>query len=424
MRFKFLLAGVLSVVISTASFAQQYRVKHAADAYDSYLKLNRNTATFAEADKSLIEARESLDIAAANSKTADLPQTLALKAAIYATLAVRDTNKKNNVPFFNKADSAYKKGKELDTQGANKAIFDDAAVNLGQFKLNEGVKDFQAHNYGVAYKNFNYYKELFPTDTTALFYTGLAAQQNNDIPNAMANYEKLLPMQYSKNAYVYISMSNFYLNKGDTVNSLKMATEGVAKFPSDVDLRKREIEISLATGKSGEILSKVQAAIAADPKNKQLYYYAGLTYSSSGSAVHDELDKAKKAKKDAATLAALAAKKDDFYAKAADMYKKAIEIDPNYFEATLNLGSVLLSPAIDMHNAAGELPASKQKEYVAMQAKAKAQFEVAKPYVLKAVELNPKSSAALTNLRNYYVGVEDMAKVTETTQKIKALGGQ
>ncbi|HWZ34925.1 MAG TPA: hypothetical protein VNW51_02140, partial [Mucilaginibacter sp.] len=413
MRFKFLLAGLLGVVISTSAFAQMYRVKHAQEAYDKYTMLNKNKATFGEADNSLKEARESVDIAAANSKTASLAQTLGLKAAVYATFALRDTSKKNALPFFNKADSAYKKAKEADTKGEYKALLDEAALNLGQYKLNEGVTSFQAHSYDVAYKSFSYYKDLFPTDTTALFYTGLAAQQNNDVPNAMANYQKLLTMQYSKNPYVYYTMSNFYLAQKDTVNSLKMASEGVTKYPGDADLRKREIEISLITGKANEVLSKVQTAIAADPKNKQLYYYAGLTYSSSGSAVRDDLEKAKKAKKDAATIAALQAKKDDYYAKAADMYKKAIEIDPSYFEATLNLGTILLSPAIDMHNSAGDLPASKQKEYTALQAKATALFELAKPYVLKAAELNPNRDS-LTNLRNYYVGVGDMTNASET----------
>jgi len=53
-----------------------------------------------------------------------------------------------------------------------------------------------------------------------------------------------------------------------------------------------------------------------------------------------------------------------------------------------------------------------------MQAKAAAQFELAKPYVLKAAELSPKSKDALTNLRNYYVGVGDMTKASETTKKL------
>ncbi|GAA4090089.1 tetratricopeptide repeat protein [Mucilaginibacter panaciglaebae] len=420
MKLKFLLAGLLSVA-STATFAQKWRVNSAKEKYDDYLKLNTNKATYAEADKTLLDAKTLVDQSLTNKTSVAMPLTYAVRAAIYATLSMRDTVKAKTLPLFNTADSALVKAKEMDPNGENKTLIEDAAKNLSQYRLNEGVAEFAAKNYGAAYKDFNYYQTLFPKDSTALFYTGLAAAANNDYANALSSYQKLLPMQFSRNPIVYLSMSDIYLKQKDTVNSLKIASDGVARYPNNPDLRKREIEISLVTGKAEEILGKVEAAIAADPKNKQLYYYAGLTYSSSGSAVRDDLEKAKKDKKDAATIAALQAKKDGFYAKAVDMYKKALEIDPNYFEATLNLGTVLLSPAIDMHNDAGQLPPSKQKEYTALQAKAATQFELAKPYVLKAVELSPNNKDALGNLRNYYVGAGDMAKATETTQKINAL---
>lgn len=419
MRLKFLLAGLLSIA-STATFAQKWRVTSAKDKYDNYIKLSTNKATYEEADKNLIEAHTEIDQALNNDKSAAMPVTHAIRAAIYATLAMRDTVKSKTLPLFNTADEEFKKAKEMDPKGENKALLDDAAKNLAQYRLNEGVAAYSAKDYAEAYKNFNYYQTLFPTDTTALFYTALAATANNDYPNALSSYQKLLPVEFSKKPTVYMNMSNIYLAQKDTLNSLKFASEGVEKFPSDAELRRREIEISLIKGQAGQILDKVQAAIAADPKNKTLYYYAGLTYSATGSSVRDDLEKAKKAKKDAATIAALQTKKDDLYAKAADMYKKAIELDPKYFEATLNLGTLLLSPAIDMHNDAGDLPASKQKEYTALQAKATAQFEVAKPYVLKAVELQPTNKDALENLRNYYKGIGDMDKVTETTKKINA----
>jgi tetratricopeptide (TPR) repeat protein len=39
----------------------------------------------------------------------------------------------------------------------------------------------------------------------------------------------------------------------------------------------------------------------------------------------------------------LQALKVEAYVKAGEMYKKALEIDPNYFEANLNLGYVILT---------------------------------------------------------------------------------
>ena len=105
------------------------------------------------------------------------------------------------------------------------------------------------------------------------------------------------------------------------------------------------------------------------------------------------------------------------------MYKKAVEIDPNYFEANLNLGYVMVRPAIDIYNSANKLPANRQKEYDAEIARAAVQFEAAKPYLLKAVELNPKSTDALTNLLSYYRGRKDnanAAKIKAQIDEIKA----
>lgn len=420
MRLKFLLVGLLTVA-STATFAQKWKVTSAKEKYDNYLKLNTNKATYAEADKNLLEAQTEVNQSLTNKTSVAMPLTYAVRAAIYATLSMRDTVRAKTLPLFNTADSAYKKAKEMDTNGENKALLEDAARNLSQYQLNEGVKDYSAKDYAGAYKSFSYYKELFPTDTTALFYSGLAANANNDSANALANFSKLTTEQFSKNPAVFLTMSNIYLAQKDTVNALKIASQGVEKYPSNAELRKREIEISLVTGKSADVLNKVQGAITNDPKNKALYYYAGLTYSSSAATVNADLVKLKKTSKDQAAITALQTKRDDFLAKAVDMYKKALEIDPNYFEANLNLGSVLETPAIDMYNEANQLPPSKQKEYNAMLAKAAAQFDLAKPYLLKAVELDPKSRDALTNLKNYYIGVKDMAKVSETTKKINEL---
>lgn len=428
MKIKFLIAGLLGMA-STVAFAQKYEVTNAKETFDKYLMLNKVPATYNEADKNLRDARTSIDKAAANAKTAQLPQTYALKAAIYATFALRDSA---GVKLYADAEQALKKAQELDATGENKALISEAKTSLAQFQLNKGIKDFQGKNFDEAYKSFNNYQTLFPEDTTAIYYTGLAAVQAKNFPAALSNYNKLLPTKFSKREGIYLDMSTIALEQKDTVNALKYATEGVEKFPSNSDLRRREIEISLQTGKAQEVVGKIQSAIANDPKNKTLYYYAGLTYTSFGNSTGDAITKLKKTEganlKESTLppfltkLAPLQAKKDEYMAKAAEMYKKALEIDPDYYEANLNLGYALLSPAIDTYNYANNyLPASKQKEYTATIAKATTMFDAAKPYLLKAVELRPTSADALRNLKNYYLGTKNTAEANATQKKIDAL---
>jgi tetratricopeptide (TPR) repeat protein len=433
MRIKFLIAGLLGIA-STTAFAQKYELSNAKETYDKYVTLSKVKATYVEADKNLNAAKVSIDKAATNTKTTDLPQTYALKAAVYATYSMRDTVAAKTLPFFNTADEALKKAKDLDTKGENKALILDASNNLAQYQLNKGVADFKNKQFDLAYKDFDYFHQLFPEDTTALHYSGLAAVAAKNYPAAITAYTKLLPLKFSKMETIYLDLSSIYLTQKDTVNSLKLASDGVEKFPASSDLRRREIEISLQSGKAQQVLSKIQAAIANDPKNKTLYYYAGLTYTSFANNINEDILKLKKTDgKDlkesilppfVAKLNPLQAKKDDYLAKAVDMFKKALEIDPNYPEVNQNIGYALLAPAIDTYNFANNyLPPSKQKEYNITIAKATAMAEAAKPYLLKATELNPKSVDALRNLKNYYLVTKDMTNANDTQKKIEALLG-
>ena len=424
MKIKLLIAGLLAL-FSTATFAQKGELSNAQTEYNNYEVSSsaKIPALVAKANTSLDNAKTSIDKASTNPKTAELPQTYAVKGAIYSALAFRDSVPTTSAPLFATADEAVKKAKDLDTKGENKDWIEKANRNLANYKLTMGVKQYQNKEFDKAYTSFDYWRQTAPQDTNAIYYTAIAAA-NAGIkdpakynPLAIANYKLLTATKYSNNAKVYMDMSTLYLIGKDTVNALKAVGEGVSKFPTNNDLRKREIEIALQSGKQGDVLTKIQSAITNDPKNKTLYYYEGLTYSQ----IADEADAASAKAKDPASGSTAHQTALDNYTKAADMYKKAIEIDPNYFEANLNLGYVLVRPAIDAYNAANKLPANKQKEYDAAIAKAGAKFSVAKPYLLKAVELRPDSKDALTNLLSYYRGTKDNANAAKLKQQIDAL---
>ncbi|RYU92321.1 hypothetical protein EWM62_02475 [Mucilaginibacter terrigena] len=411
MKIKFLMVGILSL-ISATTFAQK-DVNTAQTEFEKYEGLRTQPAL---AIPSLNKAKEAIDKAVANAKTANLPKTYAVKANIYGSLAELDTVATTSLPLFTAAEEALKKAKELDTKGENKALIDNANISVGRYQLNKGVKEYQAGKYDLAYKSFDSYRTVMPEDTNAILYTGLAALNSKNYPATITNYNKLLTTKYSKVESVYGELATVYLANKDTTGALKTVTDGLVKYPNNVDLRRTEIEISLQQGKQKEVLDKILSAIANDPKNKDLYYYAGLVYSQVGDAAAQKIAKAT-----AASKAALQAEKDQNFQKAAEMYKKAIEIDANYFEANLNLGYVIISPAIDAYNAANKLPANQQKAYEAAMAKANAQFDLAKPYLLKAVELNPKSYDALNNLLTYYKGKKDTANITKLNAQINAL---
>jgi hypothetical protein len=420
MKIKLLMACLLGFVSAT-TFAQKGELRNAQDSYNTYtVSANPKVPLLmAKAVASLNDAKTAIDKASANDKTAALPLTFALKGEIYGALAVQDSVPATSAPLLSTAVEAIKKARESDTKGENKKLIDDANNYVAIYNSSLGVKQYQSGKYDLAYRSFDNYRQALPDDTNAIYYTALAASNAGSTdpkfyPLAITNYTNLLTTKYSGNAKIYKYLTTLYIVTKDTTNALKTIGIGVAKYPANSELRELEIRIGLQAGKESEILGKVQAAITNDPKNKLLYYYEGLTYSRIADAADEKAAKAK----DDATKASLTKTASDNYASGAENYKKALAIDPEYFDANLNLGYSLEKPAIDIYNNARNLPADKQKEYVALRQKADVQFDLALPYLQKAVDLKPKSSDALNNLRNYYRGKYDPANAA--ANKVKA----
>jgi hypothetical protein len=425
MKIKLLMTGLLGLV-SAAAFAQKGELSNAKDQYGNYDVARLNKVTMSTAAKDLSDAKTSIDKASVNEKTANLPATFAVKGAIYSALTLQDTVPATSLPNFKIADEAIQKAKSLDSAKQdkdNEKLIDNATRNLAQYKFNEGRSEYQDKKYTLAYSSFDYARQSMHDDTTQLFATGLsAANAGSSDPKyydyAITNYNKLLATNYSENPQIYSYLASIYLIKKDTADAFKTVGAGVAKYPANNDLRKREIEIGLQSGKQGELIGKIESAISNDPKNKTLYYYEGLTYSQ----IAESYDAQKAKTKDVAAKSALEQKETDSYNKAGAQYLKALAIDPNYLEANLNMGYVSIKPAIDMYNEANQLPTNKQKEYDAEMAKATAQADIGKPYLLKAVDINPKSTDALQNLKTYYLVKKDVANANATQKKIDALG--
>ena len=424
------LITALFALIAISAFSQQRAVDDAKDNYTKYDGLRSNAAL---AKPMLMNAKTSIDKAAANKKTEASPEMFALKAAIYASLAAVDTDPAAVTTDYATAQEALDKAKTADTKNENTNMIKHAAVELAQIQLNKGVKSFQDKKFDEAYTFFQAAEKFIPGDTTAILYAGISASNAKNYPAAIESYKQLINSNYRKKTQSYNDLTTLYLFSKDTTNALKTIGEAVAKYPTNTELRKREIEVSLQAGQSADLISKIDAAVKADPNNKTLYYYEGLTYSQIAETEGAEIKKLQKADTKAAAakpgskpapnpqIAKLQQMRIDNYNKAAAQYQKALAIDPNYFEAVLNMGYVTIAPAIDIYNNAQQIPVNQGKAYKDAMDKATAGFDAAKPYVMKAVELNPQSLDALTNLKSYYLGKKDTENANAVQKKIDAL---
>jgi tetratricopeptide (TPR) repeat protein len=165
-------------------------------------------------------------------------------------------------------------------------------------------------------------------------------------------------------------------------------------FPDNETLMKEEINLLIITERTDEAKSKLHAAIKAEPDNANLYY--NLAY------ISEQTD-------------------DDV--QAVENYKKAIEADPEYFDATFNLAVNYYNKAAEILKKANDMDLrTYQKEGKAIEEAAKIEFQGALPYLEKAHEIKPLDEVVLETLETVYVQLKMNDKAEAINAKIEALG--
>ena len=140
-------------------------------------------------------------------------------------------------------------------------------------------------------------------------------------------------------------------------------------------------------GNTEEFQSLLLTATEMDPKNPELQYNLGV-------------------------IAAEAEQPEE--AKA--YYGKAIELDPDYVNAYINLSALILSgeqPLIEEMNGLGSSSAD-NKRYDELREERQALYKEAIPYLTKALEIAPKNINAAKTLMNIY-------SILGETDKYKAM---
>ena len=397
MNFKSLILGLTITVASASAFAQTFEIDAARTEYGKYIGLKAASPQLAK--KSIDLAKTSIDKAVTHKKTIDNPAAWTYKALIYAELALADSaNKANPNPLVVETVEAIKKAKQLDAAGENQKNIQAANDILYAMQVRKAINLYNSKKYKESYPEFVKGLEYAPGDTIINYYAAASAQNSADYPTAIKHYNELLKTNFSYLVDVYTNLAESYAANKDTAAAIKTLSEGSAKFPNSNQLVSREIEMSLNSGRQKEVVGKIEAQMQKEPTNKYYPFYLGLAYTSL---------------------------KDVPKAEAA--YKKAIEIDPNFTEAYINIATVIMNNGIDTYNDANKkfsgknLTAAQLAEYNNIKKKATADFEKALPYLNKATELDPKSRIAWNGLRAYYQAKSNNAKVAEIEAKLKSL---
>ncbi len=345
----------------------------------------------------LLEAKTQIDEAVAHEKTADKAKTWFTKGQVYEKIAFSEDPAHQDMAdeAMKESMAAYEKAKELDgDEGKYAGLVDLQIENMWGQLINKGAELYNQDDYENAMVYFEKSSVLKPEDTTAYYYAGIAAQQHENYEAALRNYYKLVDLDYH-NEDIYSSM--IYLERAhneDNEAALEVLTKAREHFPENEALMKEEINLLIITEKTDEAKAKLQDAVKAEPDNANLYY--NLAYLSEQTGENDQ---------------------------AVEYYKKAVEIDPEYFDATFNLAVNYYNQAAEILKKANEMDLrTYQKEGKKIEEEAQAEFSNALPYLEKAHEINPEDQVVLETLQTVYVQLKMNDKAEAVHKKMEELG--
>lgn len=197
-------------------------------------------------------------------------------------------------------------------------------------------------------------------------------------------------VEESKRGEIYKNISLIYIKKDDIASAKKAIVDARKANPDDTSLIVSEADLYLKTKDFSTYKKLMEEVVAKDPHDATLFFNLGVISSQSNDA--------------------------NAKAEAEKYYLKAIQIDPKYRDAYINLAVLKLDgdkELVEQMNKLGTTPAD-NKKYEVLKAKHLAIYRSALPYLEKAEELFAGDQEIKSTLLNFY-------NALDMTEKYKAL---
>ena len=387
-----------ALIASSAAMAQKAKVSE-AEKQLNYSIIKKGDAA------SLSTAKPLIDDAMLDSKTSLDPKTFFVAAQIYSGLAVcqkQTDGMEKAKQFISKAiemdEKGDAKGKNI---GKNAKKIQSALVQLSQDAQFLAYTANDQKNYKLAEQSFidemwfNSKTENYTEakDSVTLFNIGIMAQNAEDWSVMAESFEKAAKYNYGgENSY--IGAFGGYLKNNENGRAESIIKEGIERYPESKTLIGNFISYSLQNNKADEALAYMNKKIEMSPSNPQYYFARGLFLYSTD-------------------------KKTD----GIEDFKKALEIDPTYYQAAYNAAWSYYEIADAQKKEAAD-SWKDQKKADALEAQSVVNYKSAIEYFLKAEKLTTDKQQLLSiyeALKTSYYKTGDFEKNSQMTQKIKEL---
>lgn len=438
-------------LISLASFAQKDELKAAEKALKKDL--------FKEAQGALMP----LESMVATMDDKYLAKYYFLKGSAYGKMNVE------------KSAEAYNKLLEVEKKSGKSRYTDDATPKLNELIQFVSEKAVQAYNvdkdFEEATKNFYLTYKLSPADTSFLYNAAVSASLAKEYDTSLQYYKELQEMGYtgittkymatnaesgeeenlgskdqrdlmvktgqytnpvdspteSKEGDIVKNIGFILIAQGKTEEAILAIQEARKSSPKDLNLILNEAQLYIKLDKMDMFGKLMEEAIELDPNNPTLYFNLGVVNQNQVPGIRKSLRELKEKIKSNSdeSLAEQYAKKyieleeklEFTESKALKYYKKAIEIDPEYGDAYMNLSVAILSGEQDIVAEMNQ-NLSNFKKYDELEKKQKALYKRALPYLEKADEIK-RTEDTVRSLLNIYdlTGNSEKAEVLRPIYK-------
>ncbi|MBT8203952.1 MAG: tetratricopeptide repeat protein [Eudoraea sp.] len=420
MKTKILIA--LTMAFSVVGFAQKNELKAAEKA----LKSGATT-----------EAKAQLESIAGMIEGADArvqAQYHFIRGKVYADLA----NKGDNTAFQEAANS-YNRVISTEEQSGKSKYSAETKQLMGAMTsdlVNSAVEDNKNKNYKDAAEKLYMSYAMSPKDTVYLYFAASSAVNGGHYDMALEHYNKLKEIGYDGSTMVY-----------KATNDATGEVENMDQFQRDLMIKSGEYKDPIderTPSKRGEIVKNIAliySQLGQDDKAKAAFTEARADSPDDVNLILNEanlyyrLGDKEKFKSLMADAAAMAPENADLhynigvinmeqnnFEEARVAYRKALEINPGYVNASLNLSTTYVNEGnslIDEMNSLGNSRADIAK-YDELKKKKDELFLEGVTVLEDALKANPDNQGILSQLKNIYGALGD----TENFMRIKKLLGE
>lgn len=379
MRYKSLIILLLSPFVSFKSFGQISQVQIARNTVG---KLQAAIAAGKDKNQQLSiigEGIKAVESAQNDRRTKNWPETWSIKGYLSSYIAIIDEDETNSDKYFNLAQESIATATKLDRYQDNAKLIEATNINLIVKKQDNGNKAYLNNEFSSALVLLKEVSDFYPKDTATAINAGIAAQNIQSYEDALT-YLKRAKDNGAKNPILFQALAKIYTSKFENELALKTLQDGIRINPYNRFLTYDYINLLLDTEKYTQASEVIEGTLKGETKNKLLYFLYGYLHQLNGNISTAEL-----------------------------AYKKAIALDPNYFNALYQMGLAYADKANEALKSNKETEKQNFVSYINRSEYA----------LLQAHEINPNDRPTVQLLIEIYSRKNRLDKVQDLKRKLQ-----